>query len=143
MLPNQMLQVGPKSAARARASVVVSHGIHIASGLRVVAMFDLVKFYLFGFGVLTIAGGVMGFVKAKSRASLIAGSISGALLILAGYLVGTNGRLGLFLGLGVSAALAARFVSSYRKSKKVMPAGLMAVLGVVGVVFTGLVLARP
>lgn len=106
-------------------------------------MFDLVKFYLFGFGVLTIAGGVMGFVKAKSRASLIAGSISGALLILAGYLVGTNGRLGLFLGLGVSAALAARFVSSYRKSKKVMPAGLMAVLGVVGVVFTGLVLARP
>lgn len=106
-------------------------------------MFDLVRFYLFGFGVLTIAGGVMGFVKAKSRASLIAGSISGALLILAGYLVGTNGRLGLFLGLGVSAALAARFVSSYRKSKKVMPAGLMAVLGVVGVVFTGLVLARP
>lgn len=106
-------------------------------------MFDLVRFYLFGFGALTIAGGVMGFVKAKSRASLIAGSISGALLILAGYLVGTNGRLGLFLGLGVSAALAARFVSSYRKSKKVMPAGLMAVLGVVGVVLTGLVLARP
>ena len=106
-------------------------------------MFDLVRFYLFGFGALTIAGGVMGFVKAKSRASLIAGSISGALLILAGYLVGTNGRLGLFLGLGVSAALAARFISSYRKSKKFIPAGLMAVLGVVGVVLTGLVLARP
>jgi len=106
-------------------------------------MLDLARFYLFGFGALTIAGGVMGFVKAKSRASLIAGSISGALLIVAGYLVGTSGRLGLFVGLGVSAALAARFVSSYRKSKKVMPAGLMAVLGIAGVVLTGLVLARP
>lgn len=106
-------------------------------------MLDLVRFYLFGFGALTIAGGVMGFVKAKSRASLIAGTISGALLLLAGYLVGTSGRLGLLVGLGVSAALAARFVSSYRKSKKVMPAGLMAVLGIAGVVLTGLVLARP
>jgi uncharacterized membrane protein (UPF0136 family) len=99
-------------------------------------MFDLVRLYLFGFGVLTVAGGVMGFVKAKSRPSLIAGSLSGALLILAGYLVLTHGRLGLLIGLGVSAALAARFVMTYRKSKKVMPAGLMAVLGIAGVVLT-------
>ncbi len=106
-------------------------------------MFDLVRFYLFGFGVLTIAGGVMGFVKAKSRPSLIAGSVSGALLVLAGYLVGTSGRIGLFLGLGVSAALAARFVMTYRKSKKLMPAGLMAVLGIVGVALTVAALARP
>src|SRR4051794_8264502 len=44
------------------------------------SMFDLARIYLFGFGALTIAGGVMGFVKAKSRASLIAGTISGVLL---------------------------------------------------------------
>ncbi|CAN5677575.1 hypothetical protein BH11MYX4_BH11MYX4_54420 [soil metagenome] len=106
-------------------------------------MFDLVRFYLFGFGVLTIAGGVMGFVKAKSRPSLIAGTISGGLLLAAGYLVGTSGRLGLLLGLGVSAALAARFVTTYRKSKKVMPAGVMAVLGIAGMVLTILALTRP
>lgn len=105
-------------------------------------MFDLVRFYLFGFGVLTIAGGVMGFVKAKSRASLIAGTISGGLLIVAGYLVGSSGRLGLIVGLGVSAALASRFVMAYRKSKKVMPAGLMAVLGIAGVILTAVALAR-
>ena len=106
-------------------------------------MFDLVRFYLFGFGALTIAGGVMGFVKAKSRASLIAGSIAGSLLIAAGVLVGSSGRLGVIVGLGVSAALAARFVMTYRKSKKVMPAGVMAVLGIVGVVLTAVALARP
>jgi uncharacterized membrane protein (UPF0136 family) len=105
-------------------------------------MFDLVRFYLFGFGALTIAGGVMGFVKAKSRASLIAGSIAGALLIAAGALVASTGRLGVIVGLGVSAALAARFVMTYRKSKKVMPAGVMAVLGIVGVVLTAVALAR-
>ncbi|HSO34623.1 MAG TPA: TMEM14 family protein [Labilithrix sp.] len=106
-------------------------------------MFDLVRLYLFGFGVLTIAGGVMGFVKAKSRPSLIAGTISGGLLLAACYLVGTSGRLGLLLGLGVSAALAARFVTTYRKSKKVMPAGVMAVLGIAGMVLTILALTRP
>jgi uncharacterized membrane protein (UPF0136 family) len=106
-------------------------------------MFDLVRLYLFGFGVVTIAGGVMGFVKAKSRPSLIAGTISGGLLLAAGYLVGTSGRLGLLLGLGVSAALAARFVTSYRKSKKIMPAGVMAVLGIAGMVLTILALTRP
>jgi uncharacterized membrane protein (UPF0136 family) len=105
-------------------------------------MFDLVRFYLFGFGVLTIAGGVMGFVKAKSKPSLIAGSVAGALLVLAGYLVGTTGRLGLFLGLAISVALAGRFVGAYRKTKKVMPAGLMAILGIAGVVLTIAALAR-
>lgn len=105
-------------------------------------MFDLARFYLFAFGVLTIAGGVRGFVKAKSRASLIAGSISGGLLLLAGYLVGSSGRLGLIVGLGVSAALASRFVMSYRKSKKVMPAGLMAALGIAGMVLTAVALTR-
>ena len=105
-------------------------------------MFDLARFYLFGFGVLTVAGGVMGFVKARSRASLIAGSISGGLLVFAGYLVGSSGRLGLIVGLGVSAALASRFVMSYRTSKKVMPAGLMAALGLAGVVLTAVALTR-
>lgn len=106
-------------------------------------MVDLARLYLFGFGVLTVAGGIMGFVKAKSQPSLIAGSVAGALLFLAGYLVGTSGRLGLFLGLGVSAALATRFVMTYRKSKKLMPAGLMAALGIAGVAVTIAALLRP
>jgi uncharacterized membrane protein (UPF0136 family) len=105
-------------------------------------MFQLVWVYLYVFGVLTIGGGVLGFVKAKSRASLIAGTISGGLLLLSGYLVGTQGRPGLGLGLVVSGALAGRFVGSYIKTKKPMPAGVMALLGIVGVVLTALALLR-
>ena len=103
-------------------------------------MTDVVRIYLFVFGALTIAGGVVGYVKAKSRASIVAGSLFGVLLIVAGYLSG--GRLGLALGLGLSAMLAARFSKAFRSSGKVMPAGLMAALGLVGIVVCLLGLLR-
>lgn len=97
--------------------------------------------YLYLFGVLTIAGGVMGFVRAKSKASLIAGTVAGGLLLLSGYLVGRAApRDGLFLGLAISSSLAVRFVGTYVRSRKVMPAGMMAVLSVIGVVVTLLAL---
>jgi uncharacterized membrane protein (UPF0136 family) len=99
-------------------------------------LLDLARSYLFLFGALTIAGGVLGFVKAKSRASLIAGTLSGVSLLAAGYLVGTRGMLGLALGLLVSFSLAGRFIGAYKKSGKFMPAGLMSVLGMAGVVIT-------
>jgi uncharacterized membrane protein (UPF0136 family) len=106
-------------------------------------MLDLTRFYFFAFGVVAIAGGVMGFVKAQSKPSLIAGSISGIALLVAGYLVGTpNLRIGLFLGLIVSLALAGRFVGPFLKTKKVMPAGLMATLGIIGMIVSALALAN-
>jgi uncharacterized membrane protein (UPF0136 family) len=100
--------------------------------------FELARIYLFTFGVLTIAGGILGFVKAKSRASLIAGSVAGLLLLVAGHLVGTSGRNGLFLGLAVSLSLTSRFGAAYFRSRKLMPAGLMTILGIIGVVLTAL-----
>jgi len=100
-------------------------------------MLDLVRVYLFVFGAITIAGGVIGFVKAKSRASLIAGSISGAALIAAGALVGSaNNTMALGLGFIVSLALAGRFGNAYRTTKKLMPAGLIAALSIGGIVLT-------
>jgi len=106
-------------------------------------MIDAARLYLLVFGVLTIAGGIMGYVKAKSRASLVAGGVAGLLLLLAGYAVGAGRTTaGLGLGLAVSIALVGRFGSVFAKSRKVMPAGLMTLLGAVGVVLTGLGLAR-
>ena len=101
-------------------------------------MLHAVTVYLLVFGVLTVAGGVMGFVKAKSKPSLVAGGVAGALLLAASYLLTVRPTAGLALGLVVSLALAGRFVGAFRKSGKVMPAGLMAALGVGGVALTGL-----
>jgi uncharacterized membrane protein (UPF0136 family) len=90
--------------------------------------------YLLAFGVITIAGGVMGFVKARSRASLVAGSVSGALLVLAGVLTLQDSRYGPILGVIVSLLLAVRFGMAYRKSHKIMPALVMTILGMIGTV---------
>lgn len=100
-------------------------------------MLDVTKFYLFIFGALTIAGGVMGYLKAGSNASLIAGSVSGLLLLLAGYLVASGkAQPGLILGIVISVALAGRFIPAFLATHKFMPAGMMALLSVAGIVIT-------
>ena len=105
-------------------------------------MIDLTRIYYFIFGALTIAGGVMGFVKAGSKASLIAGGVSGVLLLVAGWLVRDKVYVGLGLGLVISLALAGRIVPSFLETKKFMPAGMMAILSAIGIVITALALAR-
>ncbi|HKQ69259.1 MAG TPA: TMEM14 family protein [Polyangiaceae bacterium] len=102
-------------------------------------MLEATKVYLFLFGALTIAGGVLGYVKAKSRPSLVAGGISGGLLLVAGYLLGIGSATGgCLLGLVQSVALAVRFVPAFAKGRKFMPAGLIALLGVGGIALTAL-----
>ena len=106
-------------------------------------MLDLTKIYLFIFGALTMAGGIVGYVKAGSPASIIAGSISGVLLLVAGYLVGAGKvQPGLILGLVLSLALAGQFLPKFLSTHKFMPAGLMAILGVIGLVLTVLSLFK-
>lgn len=89
------------------------------------------------FGLLSLAGGVMGWKKAGSKASLIAGGISGALLLVAGASVLSGEvRVGLTLGGGTALLLAGRFVPAYLKTKKLMPQGLMGLFALVGLALT-------
>lgn len=92
------------------------------------------KIYFIIFGLLTIVGGVIGFVKAGSTASIIAGSISGILLIVAAYLLPGQVVLGLAIAGVVSLLLAGRFILAFMKTGQAMPAGLMSVLSVIGVI---------
>jgi uncharacterized membrane protein (UPF0136 family) len=101
-------------------------------------MIDLTKYYYFIFGVFTIVGGVMGYVKAGSPASIIAGGIAGLLLIGAGLLFATHTQPGLILGLIVSLALAGKFLPAFLKTYSFMPAGLMSALSIIGLVLSAL-----
>lgn len=102
------------------------------------------RFYFFVFGLLTIAGGVVGYVKANSKPSLIAGGISGALLVGSAALIGlSSSREGVAPAALLSVLLAGRFVPAYAKTRATMPAGLMAGLSIVGIaVAIGTVLGR-
>ena len=92
------------------------------------------KIYFIVFGLLTIVGGVIGYVKAGSTASIIAGSIAGVLLLIAAWLLPGSPVVGLGLAIVISLALAGQFVPKFIKTGHVMPAGLMSVLSVIGIV---------
>lgn len=94
------------------------------------------KIYFLIFGVLTIAGGVVGFVKAGSMPSLIAGSIAGILLLIAAWLIPERVVAGLSVGLIVSLLLAAQFIPKFLRTGHVMPAGLMSTLSAIGIVLS-------
>ncbi|MCO8121536.1 TMEM14 family protein [Stieleria sp. TO1_6] len=81
------------------------------------------------FGAFVVFGGVMGYVKAASKASLIAGSITGGLLLLAAFLISRGMTAGAILGIVVSLVLISQFGPSLRKKFKLMPNLLMVVLG--------------
>jgi uncharacterized membrane protein (UPF0136 family) len=98
-------------------------------------MFLPTKIYFIVFGLLTIAGGIMGYVKAGSTASLIAGSISGLLLLLAAFLLPSHVLIGLALGGIVSLLLIGYFLPAFFRTGKMMPAGMMSLLSVLGMVF--------
>lgn len=101
---------------------------------RCTSMIGPAKIYFIIFGLLTIVGGVIGYVKAGSTASLIAGSVSGIALIVAAWLLPGNLALGLAIAGLVSILLAGRFIPAYMKTGQMMPAGLMSALSVIGVI---------
>jgi uncharacterized membrane protein (UPF0136 family) len=100
---------------------------------------ELIKLYYFLFGLVAIVGGAMGYAKAQSKPSLIAGSISGALLILAGLL--TPGLFGSILALAVSLLLLGYFARTYLAKRKPMPAIPMIAFSAIGIVLSVIALS--
>ncbi|WP_392530559.1 TMEM14 family protein [Nostoc sp. C117] len=84
----------------------------------------------FAYGILAIAGGIIGYIQARSKVSLLSGSISGLLLIIAAYLQLQGQTQGLILALFVTAVLVVVFAFRLAKTRKFMPGGLMTILGV-------------
>jgi len=113
---------------------------------------NAIKIFYFIFGALTLVGGIMGFVKAHSLASLIAGGISGLLLIVAGIIFSGNQQASAILAIVVSIALVGFFGKSLLSDKsdktpeqikasrgRAIP---MVVLSSVSVVLSAIVLFR-
>jgi len=102
-------------------------------------MIESVKIFYFIFGTFALIGGLIGYLKAKSVASLIAGAISSALLDFAAVLLvfyPNRPICGLGLGLIVTLALLGRFLPAFIKQRKMMPAGLMTILGSISLVLS-------
>ncbi len=84
-----------------------------------------VAIILWVYGALVLAGGVMGWVKAKSKPSLIAGVAFGAALIATGWCPYAR-----WVGATLAAALGVIMGVRFGQTKKFMPAGLTFLLSV-------------
>ncbi|GFP98133.1 hypothetical protein PHJA_001957300 [Phtheirospermum japonicum] len=84
------------------------------------------------YGLLLVCGGVIGYAKKGSAASLAGGAGTGLLLILAGYLSlqayhkRKNSYFALILELAIAALLTFVMGKRYTQSGKIMPAGIVA-----------------
>ncbi len=85
------------------------------------------------YGLLALVGGIFGYIKAKSKISLISGIASGTLLILGGIAQLQGQVWGLPLATAIAALLIVTFAIRLAKTRKMMPAGLMILAGIVAV----------
>ena len=97
-------------------------------------MIGAAKIYFIIFGVLTIGGGIIGYASKGSVPSIIAGSIAGVLLLVGAFLLPNYLVAGLAIGLIVSLLLAGQFLPKFIKTGNAMPAGMMSILSVIGIV---------
>src|SRR5262245_40344644 len=92
------------------------------------------------YGALVLLGGIMGWVKARSKPSLIMGTVFGIVLIALG-LGGIWGRFVAPAAAGLAGFLLLFFGARYLRKKKFMPAGLIAFLSAVALCLDLLALA--
>ena len=86
------------------------------------------------YGLLLIAGGMMGYVKSRSRVSLFAGAIAGGLCVGATWLSLDQPAEGFTIGSLVALLLTGVFINRFAKTRKFMPAGMILVMSaIVGV----------
>ncbi|MDJ0632564.1 MAG: TMEM14 family protein [Xenococcaceae cyanobacterium MO_188.B29] len=86
------------------------------------------------YGITSIAGGIFGYAQAKSRVSLILGSISGIFLIVAAWAQLQGLPIGSTIAQIITLLLVVVFTVRLIKTRKFMPAGLMLILGLITLV---------
>lgn len=84
----------------------------------------------FIYAVLSVVGGIIGYQKAGSKPSLIAGMVTGILLLVAGVGLLQTAAWASWLAIAVSLLLVIVFIGRLLKTRKFMPAGLMVIVGV-------------
>ncbi|KAL3639958.1 Protein FATTY ACID EXPORT 5 [Castilleja foliolosa] len=93
------------------------------------------------YGLLLVFGGVIGYAKKGSTASLAGGAATGLLLILAGYLSlqafhkRKNSYFAFILEFAIATLLTFVMGKRYTQSGRIMPAGIVAGISIVMALF--------
>ncbi len=87
------------------------------------------------YGLLSIGGGVMGYIKSQSKVSLISGGVSGLLLLILAGMMNLGAQWAVIAAAIIISLLVVIFIVRWFKTKKLMPAVPMIFFGVVSLVF--------
>lgn len=107
--------------------------------MRTVALYEML------FGLITVVGGVIGFVTADSMESLIAGGAAGLALLFTGFTMQKGSRTGMYIALVISLLLLGQFGRKFFfiDGTPFMPAGLMSIMSIISLILIVLVLVQP
>jgi len=94
------------------------------------------------YGAIMAVGGVIGYVKVRSKASLLSGVGFGLMLLASGYGVWHGSRRSLAASAVIAALLVAIFAVRLVKTRRFMPAGVLAVLSLAALIVFGVALTR-
>lgn len=94
------------------------------------------------YALFVLVGGIIGFMKAHSHVSLIMGTTSGLLLMVAAFGIYHSYNWGLFLGFILTALLMFFFGYRFFLNQAFFPSGLMTMLSVVTLFFLALLPRR-
>ena len=83
------------------------------------------------YGIFCLIGGVIGYVKAKSKASLIAGTFAGAIMLISGHWVAKGNFAASLISIIVALLLGVRFFKTWRSNHRIMPDLLMVVMSLI------------
>lgn len=90
-------------------------------------LFQIATWSILIYGLVVLLGGVMGYLKAKSKASLFSGVGSGIGLLVAWIVCRQAAMAGLGLATVIALVLFVVFILRFLKTRAFMPAGLMMV----------------
>lgn len=81
------------------------------------------------YGAVSALGGIDGYFRKQSKASLIAGIACGGALLTASKGINNSQSWGKWLGLATTLALVIKFAPDYKSNRELYPAGLMTAFG--------------
>ena len=86
------------------------------------------------YGLLSLGGGILGYVKSKSKVSLISGGISGLLLLILAIAIYLGYSWASLVAAVVVALLTVVFIIRWFKTKKFMPPIPMIFFGILSLI---------